>query len=172
MLAVRFALFAPLAAALASVPWLLVTPAQNASIPLADESRIWFYIVAPAVFALVAMYAASMYAAWIAGPDRLPRFARAAVEMNRIEPLPEGGLARHSASLPGSRRFRLAVRTFAEASVLLFLAVPVPVVLLGYLVHPGIYRAEEAVIVGLFAAVEIGWVAFLLRRYAGWMARV
>jgi hypothetical protein len=41
------------------------------------------------------------------------------------------------------------VRTFAEASVLLFLAVPVPVVLLGYLIHPGIYRAGEAVIVGL-----------------------
>jgi hypothetical protein len=168
---VRFALYAPLVAALASVPWLLVIPAQNASIPLADDSRLWFYVLAPAVFALVAMYAASMYAAWIAGPAKLPRFSRAVVEMNRIEPLPEGGLARHAASLAGSRRFRLAVRTFAEASVLLFLAVPVPVVLLGYLVHPGIYRSEEAVIVGLCAAVEIGWAAFLLRRYAGWMSQ-
>jgi hypothetical protein len=43
--------------------------------------------------------------------------------------------------------------------------VPVPALLLGYLFNPGHLRSEEAVIVSLSAAAEIGWIAFILYRY-------
>jgi hypothetical protein len=91
--------------------------------------------------------------------------ARAVVEMNRLTPMPEAGLAAHANTLSTGSQLGLAVKTIAEASILLFLAVPVPALLFGYLLQPGTLRPEEAVIVGLSAAAEIGWIAIILYRY-------
>jgi hypothetical protein len=163
--AVKLALWIPLLAALISLPRLVIGTAQGRAAFLAEDWRLWVYVVAPAVFALIVMYVTSLYAAWLAGPSRLPRVVRTAVEMSRAEPLPEVGLARHATSLPEFARIRLALRTIAEASILLFLAVPLPAILLGYLFQPGTLRTTEAVIVGMCAAAEIGWLAFVVYRY-------
>jgi hypothetical protein len=166
--AVRLALWVPLIVALTSVPRLVSGTTPGGAAWFTEDWRFWFYLVAPAVFALIVLYTASKYAAWLAGPARLPRFARAVVEMDRTEPLPEAGLARHATTLTRFGRIRLALRTVAEATILLFLAVPIPAILFGFLFRSGVYRPGEAVIVGLFAAVEIGWLVFLLSRYVTW----
>ena len=164
-MAVRLALWIPLLVALTSLPRIIVGTAQGPSAFLTEDWRLWIYIVAPAAFAIILAYVTSLYAAWLAGPARLPRLARAAIEINRVEPMPEAGLVSYSATLPRFRRVRLALRTIAEASILLFLAVPMPAILLGYLFKPGTYRLEEALVVGICAAAEIAWVTLILFRY-------
>ena len=166
-MAVKLALWIPLLAALSSLPRLVIGTAQGTSAFLTEDWRMWVYVVAPAVFAVIVMYVTSLYAAWLAGPARLPRIARVAVEMNRVEPLPEAGLARYATTLGRFQRVRLALKTIAEASILLFLAVPLPAILLGYLFRPGTYRPIEAMIVLTCAAIEMGWLGFVLYRYLG-----
>jgi hypothetical protein len=166
-MAVRLALWIPLLVALSSLPRLVIGTAQGSEAFLTEDWRLWIYVVAPAVFAVIVMYVTSLYAAWLAGPSRLPRLARAALHMNRLEPLPDRGLIQYATTLPGARRARLALRTIAEGSLLLFLAVPLPAVLVGYLFQPGTYRPWEAVIVGACAAAEIGWLGFIVYRYLG-----
>ena len=162
---VRLALWIPLGVALFSVPRIVMATAEGPAALLTEDSRFWIYVLAPVAFALILGYVVSVYAAWMAGPARLPRPARAVVGMNRLKPMPEAGLVAYAGTLSKGQRVLLALRTVAEASILLFLALPVPALLLGYLFKPGHLRPEEAVIVGLSAAAEIGWIAFVLYRY-------
>ena len=164
-MAVRLALWVPLGVALFSLPRLVIGTVEGPAALLTEDSRLWIYVVAPVAFALILGYVISVYAAWMAGPARLPRLARAVVEIIRLKPMPPDGLVAHASTLPKARRVRLALQTLAEASILLFLALPVPALLLGYLFKPATLRPEEAVIVGLSAAAEIGWIALILYRY-------
>jgi hypothetical protein len=170
-MAMQFALWIPLLVALTSLPRIVIGAVQGQAPVLTEEWRLWLYVVAPAVFAVIFMYVASLYAAWLAGPATLPRVARAALRLSRAELLPESGLAKHATTLSAASRVRLSIRTIAEGSILLFLAVPLPAILFGYLLRAGIYRSSEALIVGLCAVVEIGWLAFIAYRLVAQRAR-
>jgi hypothetical protein len=166
-MAVRLALWIPLGVALFTIPRIAMATAQGPAALLTEDSRLWIYVLAPVAFALILAYVVSVYAAWMAGPARLPRVARAVVGMNRLKPMPEDGLVAHASTLSMGQRVSLAVRTIAEASILLFLALPVPALLFGHLFNPGALRLEEALIVGLCAAAEVGWIVLIVYRYLG-----
>jgi hypothetical protein len=93
---VRLALWIPLGVALFSVPRIVMATAQGPAALLTEDSRLWIYVFAPVAFALILGYVVSVYAAWMAGPARLPRPARAVVGMNRLKPMPEAGLVAYA----------------------------------------------------------------------------
>lgn len=165
----RLALAVPLAAALMGGVAIALIAAGGTRTGLAEDQRVWFFVMMPGAYLMMHVYVSSLIAAWLVGARRLPAWVRSRLLSGSREWTSDRSALELYAVASPAGRMKIAISVFLAALWLLLLSVPVFSMLIGWLFAPGVYAAWEAAVVIGSACASLVWLVFLfmfIRRQA------